>query len=119
MIATSNSRVLKSQKQRSEEFGAVVREIASRFSPERVILFGSRANGTATADSDADLLVVMDHEAHPALKAAEIRRTLRAPFGIDLIVRSKRKLEERMRLGDPFISEILSSGVTLYEASRA
>lgn len=61
----------------------------------------------------------MDHEAHPALKAAEIRRTIRAPFGIDLIVRSKRKVEERILMGDPFISEILSSGITVYEASRA
>lgn len=41
----------------------MIRRIAERigrvFSPERVILFGSEARGTASRDSDADFLVVM------------------------------------------------------------
>ena len=35
--------------------------IVTRFSPERVILFGSRARGDADPESDVDLLVVMPH----------------------------------------------------------
>jgi len=34
-------------------------QIVERFKPCRVILFGSYASGTPTADSDVDLLVVM------------------------------------------------------------
>jgi len=37
----------------------IVKRIVGRFAPEQVILFGSHANGTAGADSDIDLLVVM------------------------------------------------------------
>lgn len=37
----------------------MVRRIVERFHPERVVLFGSHARGTATPDSDVDLLVVM------------------------------------------------------------
>lgn len=33
-------------------------ELRQRFGVERVLLFGSRARGTATADSDVDLIVV-------------------------------------------------------------
>ena len=35
------------------------REIAERFHPEKIILFGSHAYGTPHADSDVDLLVIM------------------------------------------------------------
>ncbi len=38
---------------------AMVRRIVDRFDPERVILFGSHARGTARPDSDVDLLVVL------------------------------------------------------------
>lgn len=37
----------------------MVDRIAERFNPEKIILFGSHARGTAGPDSDADLLVVM------------------------------------------------------------
>ena len=35
----------------------LVRRIAERFSPDKIILFGSRARGDAGPDSDIDLLV--------------------------------------------------------------
>lgn len=38
----------------------MVDRIVERFQPCRVVLFGSRARGTATEWSDVDLLVVMD-----------------------------------------------------------
>ncbi len=46
------------------EFDATLREIIDRivrgFSPRKIILFGSRARGTAAPESDVDLLVVTD-----------------------------------------------------------
>ena len=36
-----------------------VREVAERFQPEKIILFGSYAYGTLHADSDVDILVIM------------------------------------------------------------
>ncbi|HLG13988.1 MAG TPA: nucleotidyltransferase domain-containing protein [Blastocatellia bacterium] len=37
----------------------MVRRIVKRFDPEKIILFGSHAKGTARPDSDVDLLIVM------------------------------------------------------------
>jgi len=96
-----------------------VRQVAARFHPQRVILFGSYAYGKPTVDSDVDLLVVMPHEGHPAVQAAEIRQRIHAGFPLDLIVRSPETIRQRLAMGDYFIEDILSQGKTLYEADYA
>lgn len=55
----------------------MVRRIVQRFDPDRIILFGSRARGTAREDSDVDLLVVMPVEGSLREKAIEIGVLLR------------------------------------------
>ena len=47
-------------------------QIVQECHPERVILFGSYAYGTPTADSDVDLLVVVPCEGKGCRKAVEI-----------------------------------------------
>ena len=94
---------------------AFVKKMAAQFHPQRVILFGSYAYGKPTADSDVDLLVVMPHEGHPAVQAAEIRNRVRAGFPMDLVVRSPQEIQRRLAMGDFFISEIMERGQPLYE----
>ena len=94
-------------------------EVARQFHPERIVLFGSYARGTPTPDSDVDLLVIMPHEGHSAVQAAEIRKQIRAGFRIDLIVRSPEVIRQRLAMDDFFITEILEQGQTLYEAEHA
>jgi hypothetical protein len=45
---------------REETIAGVVRAIADNFSLHKILLFGSYAYGNPTADSDLDLLLVMD-----------------------------------------------------------
>jgi predicted nucleotidyltransferase len=54
----------------------LVRRIAERFSPERIILFGSRARGDARPDSDIDLLVLFREVEDPRARAAELYEAL-------------------------------------------
>jgi predicted nucleotidyltransferase len=96
-----------------------VKQVVAEFRPRRVILFGSYAYGKPTPDSDVDLLVVMPHEGHPAIQAAEIRRRVRARFPMDLVVRSPREIRRRLAQGDAFIAEIMERGQELYEARHA
>ena len=56
---------------------AFVCEVAERFYPEKIVLFGSYAEGSATEDSDVDLLVVMKHQGKSAEQALAIRRSVR------------------------------------------
>ncbi len=51
----------------------MVRRIVERFHPDRVILFGSHARGTAGPDSDVDLLVVMPVAGSKREKQLEVR----------------------------------------------
>src|SRR5437763_15489932 len=62
------------------------RQVAERFKPERIILFGSRAYGTPHADSDVDILVVMPCR-NQIDQACRIDTEFEPPFPLDLIVR--------------------------------
>ncbi len=93
--------------------------IASEFAPERIILFGSHAYGTATADSDVDLLVVMPYIGKSRHAASEIRSRTRPAFPLDLLVRSPDQMRERLALGDSFIREVVERGKVLYESAHA
>jgi predicted nucleotidyltransferase len=50
----------------------MVERVVSRFSPDKIILFGSYAKGNAGPDSDLDLLVVMPLIGSKRQKAVEI-----------------------------------------------
>jgi predicted nucleotidyltransferase len=94
------------------------RDVAERFRPERIILFGSHAYGTPHADSDVDLLVVMPaHNKHS--QAVRIRWAVPAPFPMDLLVRTPQELRRRLEEGDTFLTQIVSEGKVLYEGGDA
>ncbi|MFI5400137.1 MAG: nucleotidyltransferase domain-containing protein [SAR324 cluster bacterium] len=66
---------------------SMVRTIVEQFAPERVILFGSHARGTAGPDSDVDLLVVMPVQGSKRDQAVKILHSLQGvDIPMDLIV---------------------------------
>jgi uncharacterized protein len=92
-------------------------QIAAKFSPERVILFGSHARDEEHADSDVDVLVIMDHqEERNVQKAIEILHLLNPPFPIDLLVRKPADVERRLSMRDYFMRDIMREGRILYDA---
>ena len=76
----------------------LAQEIAERFQPERIILFGSYAYGKPNADSDVDLLVVMPAW-NEISKAARIYQSIDRPFTVDLLVRTPQRLARRLAWG--------------------
>jgi uncharacterized protein len=91
-------------------------KIATQYSPNQIILFGSHVYGTPTEDSDVDLLVVMPFEGQPFRKAAEILDEVSPKFSVDLIIRTPEQLHERLILGDFFLQEVVTKGRVLYES---
>lgn len=94
------------------------REVAERFQPDKIILFGSHAYGTPHEDSDVDILVVMP-ASNEMSQASRIRLAVPRPFAMDLIVRTPEDLRCRMEEGDWFLREIVGRGKVLYEKPDA
>jgi uncharacterized protein len=90
--------------------------IGDEFKPEQILLFGSHAYGTPTLESDLDLLVVMPFEGSPLSQAVKISRQLKLMIPLDLIVRSRKQLNERLAMDDSFMREIVERGKVMYEA---
>src|SRR6266699_7261397 len=71
------------------------RQVAERFQPDKIILFGSHAYGAPNADSDVDILVIMPAR-NQRSKAGRIRWEVPAPFPMDLIVRTPEEMRWRL-----------------------
>jgi uncharacterized protein len=89
-------------------------EVAERFEPEKVILFGSYACGTTHANSDVDILVVMPAR-NEINQATRIDRAIEPLFPLDLIVCTPKNISWRLKEGDSFLHEIMAKGKVLYE----
>jgi predicted nucleotidyltransferase len=95
----------------------LARDIGERFQPDRVILFGSYAYGRPRPDSDVDLLVIV-LTPNQIAQAVRIDEAVEPGFFLDLIVRTPKTLERRLRWGDWFLHEIVTSGKVLYEKAH-
>jgi len=76
----------------------MVKRITSKFSPEKIYLFGSYATGKFDVDSDIDLLIVVDTGDPGEIKSIrrEINRLLAdREMPVDIIVISNEKMELR------------------------
>ena len=105
-------RRLKSNRDKIDE---IVRRVVKQFHPEKIILFGSHAKGTAGPDSDVDLLIIMPVSGSKREKQIEIGVALhdiRIP--IDIIVTTPEEVERRKNLVGTVIRPALREGEIIY-----
>ncbi len=98
-----------------EKIREMVRRIVERFDPEKIILFGSHARGTAGPDSDVDLLVVMHVQGSKREKGVEIGVALhdiRIPK--DIIVTTPEAFEWRKEVVGTIERPAAREGKVLY-----
>ncbi|MCX6249221.1 MAG: nucleotidyltransferase domain-containing protein [Bacteroidetes bacterium] len=94
----------------------IVKRIVEVYQPEKVILFGSYANGTAKETSDIDLLLVKQTDEVPVERAVTVRRSLRGfLFPMDILVYTPKEIENSSRNKFSFVSRVLKSGKILYD----
>lgn len=95
--------------------------------PEKIILFGSYADGTANEDSDLDVLVVTTDEIIPESYAEKskiylrISRTIseiKREFPVDLIVHTKAMHRKFLKLDSLFARDLSQNGKILYEKNH-
>jgi predicted nucleotidyltransferase len=99
---------------------AVAKQIADKFRPDRIILFGSYAYGKPKPESDVDLLVIMETSLRSRQQRLEISRALSPrPFPMDVIIHTPQQVQERLAMGDLFLREITTRGKVIYERPNA
>ena len=94
----------------------MVERIVERFQPCRVMLFGSRAKGTATEWSDVDLLVVLEGVTDKRQATVEMRRALGdLMVSKDIVVTTEDEIQRRGHVLGTVLHSALSEGKTVYE----
>lgn len=89
-------------------------QLVRKYSPSKVILFGSAAREDGEAN-DVDLFIIKDDV--PSIGAERVRQLYRlidTDLPVDYIVYRPGEVAERISLGDPFLIEILRQGKVLH-----
>lgn len=95
----------------------VVARICDRFSPSRIIVFGSVARGDAKPGSDLDVLVVFDEVSDRRGLAIAIRRLLAdLPVPKDVVVASTGELAEKARSSWHLVGAAVREGRVVFPA---
>ncbi len=95
----------------------VVDRIVRKFHPEKIILFGSWARGTAQEDSDLDLLVVLSQVEHTRKAAIQIGNSLsNLPISKDIIVATPEEIKKYGKTVGNILLPALTEGKVIYES---
>ncbi len=94
----------------------VKRRIVPKFHPQRIILFGSYAEGRPGPDSDLDLLIVMEVEGSTRQKANEIDMLLAdRSVPMDVIVLTPEQYERQKNISGSIARQVEREGKVIYE----
>ena len=98
------------------ELATIVQRLVQRYRPEKIILFGSAAAGTADADSDIDLLVIKQTDDGYFDRLAKVRCLLDTWQPLDIFVLTPRELRKAVSENRYFVvEEVLKKGRVVYE----
>lgn len=99
-----------------ETIGEAARRLAMRFHPQRIILFGSYARGTADEKSDVDLLVICPMRKRRRTLVLEMNRSL---WGLclarDIVVLTPREFDREKEISGTIARYAFKEGKILYE----
>jgi uncharacterized protein len=99
-----------------ETLEEISRRITAALQPEQIILFGSHAWGTPSADSDVDLLVILaDSDETPHQRAVRAHRALRGiEVPCDILVRTRAELAQTNRVRSSLLFRAVTEGKPLH-----
>jgi uncharacterized protein len=97
----------------------VVRTIATKFNPFKIILFGSYASGNPNNDSDLDLIVIQDTDLPRHRRSFDIQKSLiGSMIPIDILVYTLSEFENEKNEKHSFLNTAIKTSKILYERSK-
>jgi predicted nucleotidyltransferase len=103
----------------SEVLETIVKRVLEVFpDAHSIVLFGSRAKGTARKDSDYDVLVVTPTELSPASRGTRLRLALRSiPWPFDILVVTPEEYGRLLTFKSGVVYWAAKEGKVLHEAA--
>lgn len=101
-----------------KELNKLSKQIIENYKPEKIILFGSLANGKIGEDSDIDLLVVKNTKKDYWQRVKDISKAIgniSIDVPKDIINITPKELKHRLSIGDYFVKDIINHGKVIYE----
>lgn len=93
----------------------IVNTVRDTLRPRRIVLFGSRARGTARADSDVDLLIEMDTDLPQAERSRAVSRLFPdRRWSLDALVLTPSEMAAERRSPASVLAAIERDGRVLY-----
>ncbi|MEW6621233.1 MAG: nucleotidyltransferase domain-containing protein [bacterium] len=100
-----------------EQIDEIKTRIAENFKPQKIILFGSYANGTPTEDSDLDLLIIKDSNVPARIQSRKVRKILAGlKIPVDVIVKTAEEFETYKDIIGTIIYPANKFGKVIYES---
>ena len=98
-----------------KEVKRIVKQLRELYRPEKVILFGSLLENEAEP-RDIDLFIIKKNPPRIGVdRIRELDRLISYRLATDFVVYTPEEVEERVRIGDPFVKGIIEKGSVLYE----
>ena len=98
-----------------KEIQSITEQLIEKYGPEKIILFGSAARGDYDQSNDLDFLIIkQDVPLYGIDRMRELDELIDRTVAADMLVYRPDELEDRVRMGDPFIKAILREGRVLY-----
>lgn len=117
MSATAVTPALDCRALLEAELARFVQILREQYQPERIILFGSLAEGETHEWSDIDLVIIKQTDKRYLDRIREVLLLLQPRFGIDVIVYTPDEFATLRQTNMMVREEIASKGRVIYERS--
>lgn len=102
----------------NKEIQNTVEQLIKLYKPEKIILFGSVVKDKINEGTDIDFFIVKEDIPHVGVdRIRQLDVLIKYRLATDFIVYKPEELKQRLKLGDPFIKNILEEGKVLYRAT--
>jgi predicted nucleotidyltransferase len=91
--------------------------LLKKYSPEKVILFGSQAKNSCDFYSDIDLIIIKNTRKLFLDRIKDVLKIIKPNFAIDILVYTPDEFQKMVSDGNPFLEHVLKQGKVIYEKS--
>ena len=97
-----------------KEIENITSQIIEKYKPEKIILCGSAVWGDEEIN-DVDFLIIKSDTPYYGIdRMRELDKLIKRNIAVDMLVYRPEEIDERFKMGDPFLKKILKQGKVLY-----